>query len=231
MTDLFRLDVRRENPDEALRLAVLASGSGTNLEAILKACEEGSIHARVVVVISDNPGAYALERAKQYGISAVAVDRGKYADRRSHEDAVLKEAAPFKPQLAVLAGYMRLVTPFFLDAFTNPETGLPGVINIHPADTRAYQGVRGYEFALGLAGKDRKRLQKTWITVHFVDHGMDTGPIIAQEPLEVLPDDNLESLKERGLAVEHSLYPRVIDMISRGRVRMKSAGSDDVVVE
>ena len=227
---LSQSNVTHHDPSVPLKLMVMASGSGTNLGAVMDACESGRIHARVVVVVSDKPGAYALTRARERGIPVVAVDPRFFPDRESHEAAILERVAPFKPQIAVLAGYMRLVTPFFLEKFRDPLTNLPGVINIHPADTKTYQGSRGYEFALGLGGKGRKRLARTWITVHFVDEGMDTGPIIAQKPLDVRPDDTLGSLKARGLKVEHELYPMVIDLLAKGKVGLEQ-GSGEVFVQ
>lgn len=227
---LSQWNLTHNDPSVPLRVMVMASGSGTNLGAVMDACENGRIHARVVVVASDNPDAYALTRARERGIPAVAVDPKVFPDRESHEAAILERVAPFKPQIAVLAGYMRLVTPFFLEKFKDPNTNMPGVINIHPADTKTYQGSRGYEFALGLAGKERKRLARTWITVHFVDEGMDTGPIIAQKPLDVRPDDTLGSLKARGLKVEHELYPMVIDLLAKGKVGIECQ-SGEVFIE
>ncbi len=227
---VFKRRVSRGDSGQPLRLMVMASGSGTNLGAVIDACESGRIHARVVVVVSDNPDAYALTRARERGIPAVALDPKLFPSRESHEAAILDQVAVYEPQLTVLAGYMRLVTPFFLEKFRDPETNMPGVINIHPADTRAYQGTRGYEFALGLAGKERKRLPRTWITVHFVDEGMDTGPVIVQKPVDVMPDDTLESLKARGLKVEHELYPMVIDLLAKDKVGIEHQ-SGEVVIE
>ncbi|MCD6498154.1 MAG: phosphoribosylglycinamide formyltransferase [Deltaproteobacteria bacterium] len=216
-------DVRRADLSDPLRLAVLASGGGTNLEAILNACDKRRIHATVVAVVANRPGAGALDRARKHGIPAILVDHRRYRNRREHETAMLLALAGYRPQLAVLAGYMRLVTDFFLAAFTDPSIRIPAVINIHPADTRAYQGIHGYEFALGLLPEHPDRLSETFITVHCVDQGMDTGPILAQRRVEVRPDDTLETLKKRGLAIEHALYPTVIDQLAAGRISL--AGS------
>ncbi len=211
----------RSGPDEPLRMALFASGGGTNVQAILDACKEGRIFGRVVAVVSNRPDAYALERARRAGVAAIAVDHRSFSSRAEHERAMLEAICDLRPHVAILAGYMRMVTPYFLRAFRDPVTGMPGVINIHPADTRAYQGTKGYEFALGLLEKHPVRLERTFVTVHFVDEGMDTGPIIRKMPVPVLPDDTLETLKARGLAVEHRLYPEVLDALARGRVRME----------
>ena len=210
-----------------LKLMVMASGSGTNLKAILEACRQGKVSAEVVLVVSDNPGALALVKAREYGVAAVAVDPSGYPSRRAHEEAIVAYARPYEPELVVLAGYMRLVTPYFLEAFAGRLRGkprLPGVINIHPADTKVYQGTRGYEFALGLTKGSKGRLKETWVTVHFVDEGMDTGPVIRKRAVQVKETDTLETLKERGLAIEHELYPEVIDLIARGRVVLGEGG-------
>lgn len=212
-------DVRRR-PDEKLRLLVLASGGGTNLQAILDACQKEEIYCEVCAVVSNKPDAYSLVRASNHDVPGLLIDHRKHASRRDHEMAILERTAPLRPHMAVLAGYMRLVTPLLLNAFKNHETGLPGVVNIHPADTRAYQGAHGYEFAMGLLPHHPDRLEKTFITVHFVDEGMDTGPVILKEPVPILPDDTLETLRTRGLAVEHRVFPEALSLLASGRVRI-----------
>jgi len=203
------------------RLAVLASGSGTNLQAILDACQDPAFPAEVAVVLSNVSGARALERASLAGVPARLVPHRGQPDREAHEQAVLRVLAPHQPlDFLVLAGYMRVLSPLLIRAFRRPD-GLPGVVNIHPADTHAYQGAHGYEFALGLLPGHPARLPGTHITVHFVDEGVDTGPIIAQRPVEVRPEDGLDELRARGLAVEHDLYPEVIRWLAEGRVRLE----------
>ncbi len=189
------------------------------MEAICAAASAGLIGVRVAVVASDSPGAAGLRRAARRGIPAHALDWRGHGSREAHERAMLAALAPYEPRMLVLAGYMRMVTPVLLGHFNGP--GMLGVVNVHPADTRAYQGVHGYEFALGLTHRG-PRLSETWITVHFVDQGMDTGPVIARAPVVVHPDDTLEDLKERGLAVEHQLLPRVVDRVARGLVRIEN---------
>ncbi|RME25413.1 MAG: phosphoribosylglycinamide formyltransferase [Deltaproteobacteria bacterium] len=205
---------------EKLRLAVFVSGSGSNFQAIVDSCRRPGYPAEVAVVVSNNPKAYALERAKAAGVPAVVVDHRAFDSRAGHEKEILRQLEPFGAKLAVLAGYMRVVTPVLLDAFRGRVGNLPSVVNIHPADTRSYQGIHGYEFALGLLPDHPRRLERTWITVHFVDPGVDTGPIIRQEPVPVFPDDDLEALKRRGLEVEHRIYPEVIEWIAKGRIEL-----------
>jgi phosphoribosylglycinamide formyltransferase-1 len=220
-------DVRRRG-DEKLRVAVLASGSGSNAESIMAACESGAIPAEVVALLCNNPGAYCLERAGNHNVPALTVNHRDFKSRGSHEAEILAKLHPYRPHVAVLAGYMRMVTGVLLNAFRNPDTGLFGVINIHPADTRAYQGTHGYEFAMGMLPKFPKRLDQTWITVHFVDEGMDTGPIIRQRPVPMTADDTIDTLRERGLKVEHKLYPEVIGLVAQNKVRLDG---DKVVID
>jgi len=202
---------------EKLRLAVFLSGGGTNFEAIAKNCVEGNIHCEVAVVLANRPDAYGLERAKKYGIPTAVVDDREFDSRAAHEAAVEQALAEYDYDLVVLAGYMRLLTGAFIERRFNKRLGLPGIINIHPADTAAYQGVHGYEFAMGLTKKG-PRLSETKITVHFIDAGMDTGPVIAQRTVPVLPEDTIDDLRARGLKIEWELYSGVLDMIARGKV-------------
>lgn len=205
-----------------LRLGVFISGGGTNLQSIIDNCEQPEFPARVVVVVSNQEGAYGLERAEQAGIPSVCVPHKGYKTREEHEREILKRIQPYDVEAVALAGYMRVVTSCLLDAFYNREKGLPGVINIHPADTNAYQGAHGYEFALGLLKEHPHRLTETRITVHFVDPGVDTGPIIKQAPVPVLPQDSIDDLRERGLKVEHQVYPEAIRLYAEGRLKLEN---------
>ncbi len=204
---------------DAVSIVVFVSGGGSNMEAICAAASAGLVSVRVVAVVSDEPDASGLARAARRGIPTLVVDRRKFASRSDHERAILEALEPYAPRMAVLAGYMRIITPVLLAHFGGE--GRLGVVNVHPADTRAYQGVHGYEFAFGLTNKG-ERLAETFITVHFVDEGMDTGPVIARVPVVVHPDDTLDELKERGLAVEHQLLPRMVDRVARGIVRLEN---------
>ena len=203
-------------------IAVFVSGSGSNLEAILAVSASGFTAVEVVVVVSDKADAYGLLRAARRGVPTLAIRPQDFADRGAHERAILEALGPYAPRLAVLAGYMRLVTPVLLRHFY--AEGRLGVVNIHPADTRAYQGVHGYEFAMGLLPQSPVRQGRTFITAHYVDEGMDTGPVIAQFEVDIHPDDTLEQLKERGLAVEHQVFPRVVDEVARGVVSLEGRG-------
>lgn len=189
-------------------VGVLISGSGTNLQALLDACAAPDFPARVAVVISNRRDAYGLERARAAGVPAVWVPhRGKArADFDAELVAALREHGA---QWVCLAGFMRIVTPVFLDAF--PQR----VLNIHPALLPAFPGVHAQAQALAAGVK------VAGATVHFVDAGTDTGPIIAQGAVPVLDDDDEDALKARILAVEHELYPRALRQAVEGRLRVE----------
>ncbi len=205
-----------------LRLGVFISGGGTNLQAIIDSCAKPEFPARVVVVVSNKKGAYGLERAGQAGIPTVCVPHRGFATREEHEREIVERIQPYRVEALALAGYMRVVTPYLLESFYNHEKGLPGVINIHPADTRAYQGAHGYEFAMGMLEEHPQRLKETKITVHFVDPGVDTGPIIKQAPVPVLPQDSIDDLRARGLKIEHQVYPEAIRLYAEGRLKLEN---------
>jgi phosphoribosylglycinamide formyltransferase-1 len=207
-------------PGNRTRLAVFVSGGGSNLQAILDACRAPDYPAEVVVVVCNRPGAGGIERARRASIPVEEVDHRPFKTRQAHEQEILRRLTPYRAELCVLAGYLRVVTPLLIRAFPGNRYGVPGVVNIHPADTRAYQGTHGYEFALGLL-PGSARLAETRITVHFVDQGVDTGPIIAQQVLPVRPEDTLDALRARGLEVEHRLYPEVIRAWAEGRIRLE----------
>ena len=143
-----------------LRLGVFVSGGGTNLQSLIDNCRDPAFPAELVVVVSNKTGAYGLTRAEQAGIPSLCVPHRDFASRQEHEREILRQIQPFGVELVALAGYMRVVTPVLL-------AGLPGMVNIHPADTRAYQGAHGYEFAMGLlpgAWLGGKVLQRVLIT-------------------------------------------------------------------
>lgn len=208
-------------PDK-LRLGAFISGGGTNLQAIIDACARPDYPAQVVVVVSNKEDAYGLVRARNAGIPTVVVPHKQYRKRKEHEEEIIRQLEEYRIELVVLAGYMRVVTPLLLDRFYNHSRGLPGVINIHPADTRAYQGAHGYEFAMGELPEHPQRLSETKITVHVVDPGVDTGPIIRQAPVPVLPEDTIDDLRARGLKVEHQVYPEAIRLYAEGRLKLEN---------
>lgn len=187
-----------------LKLGILGSGSGSNMQAILDAIETGALNAEISLVLSDNPDAYILERAKKAGIKAEVIDCKGYktkfpAESQKAVGERLKEAGV---NLVCLAGFMRLVKQPLLDAF--PDR----ILNIHPSLLPNYPGLHAWEQAVDDGAAE------SGCTVHYVDAGMDTGPIIAQAAVPVLPDDTAKSLHERIQVEEHRLYPEAIQTVA-----------------
>ncbi len=193
---------------DKLRLGILVSGSGTNMEAIAVECEEGRLPAEVAVVISNRSDAYALKRAERHGIKSVFVDPSSYPSREAYDRAVVKILKEHQVDLVILAGYMLLVGRAVLDSFPMR------IMNIHPALLPSFPGTSGIDDALEYGVK------VTGVTVHFVDEGLDTGPIILQEAVAIKEDDDRESLAERIHRVEHKLYPRAIKYFAQGRLSL-----------
>ena len=200
--------IRQFSRGLSLRLAVLAR-RGSNLQAIIDASRNGSLFAEVVVVISDNPGAYALTRAKEQGIAAVLVQPSAYPSKAAYEEALAEVCAAYKAEVVALAGYMRLLGHVFLSRFPNR------VLNIHPALLPSFTGLHAQRQALEYG------VRFSGCTVHFVDEGMDTGPILLQAVVPVLPDDNEDTLADRILVQEHRLYPQALELVARGKIRIE----------
>ncbi|MDZ4184417.1 MAG: phosphoribosylglycinamide formyltransferase [Desulfuromonadales bacterium] len=192
-----------------LRLGVIASGSGSNLQAIIDRCADGSIDAEIVLVLSNVPGAGALNRAEKAGIATALIDHRTFAERADFDRAVVAALQAAGVELVVLAGFMRLITAPFIAAF--PER----IINIHPALLPAFPGLHVQRKALEAGARF------SGCTVHFVDGGVDTGPIIIQAVVPILDDDDEASLSARILVQEHRIYPRAIQLIAEGRLRME----------
>lgn len=188
-----------------MRLGILGSGSGSNMQAILDGVADGSIPAEIALVLSDNPQGYILERAKKAGIPTGVIDcrgfKSKFPEEAQEETAAALTAAGV--DLVCLAGFMRLAKTPLLEAF--PDR----IINIHPALLPAFPGLQAWKQALD-AG-----VTETGCTVHYVDGGMDTGPIILQNKVPVLPGDTPESLHARILEAEHRTYPEAIRLVAR----------------
>lgn len=191
------------------RIAVLASGQGTNLEAILEAVERDEIAGRVVVVISDREQSPALERASRRNVRAIFVNPGDYAGRMQYDQAIVDELKQESVDLVVLAGFMRLISPPFVRAFPMQ------IMNIHPALLPAFPGLDGVEQALAYGVK------LTGCTVHFVDEGLDTGPVILQESVPIMQYDTILTLHQRIHAVEYRLYPMAINLFCRDKLRVE----------
>ena len=191
-----------------IRVGVLASGRGTNLQSIIDHSKSGRIDADVVVVISDKRDAYALERARKHGIPAYFVDpKGK--SREEHEREIDKILREHNVDLVVGAGYMRILSPWFIRRWYGK------IINIHPALLPSFKGTDGQGDAL------RYGVKITGCTTHFMDEEVDHGPIILQAAVIVKDDDTRESLAERILKVEHQLLPRTIQLFAEGRLKIE----------
>jgi phosphoribosylglycinamide formyltransferase-1 len=197
-----------------IRLGVLASGGGTNLQAILDACAQRRIAAEVAVVVSNVPGAGALERAKKAGVATEVLPSKGVADREGYDLRLVEALRAHRVELVCLAGYMRIVTPAFLRAFgPTPESrGCPRVMNVHPGLLPSFPGLHAQRQCLEYGGRF------AGCTVHFVDEGTDTGPVIVQAVVPVEPDDTEESLGRRILAQEHRIYSQAIHWFAEGRL-------------
>lgn len=195
---------------ERRRLAVLLSGRGSNFEAIAEAVESGAIpDAEIVAVLSDVPEAAGLERARRRGLPAFAVDRGKFGSRREYEAEILGILEEAKPDLICLAGYMRILSPDFVARYRGR------ILNIHPALLPKFRGLHAQRRALE-AGET-----VSGCTVHFVDEGTDTGPVILQKTVPVLPGDTEENLSDRILVEEHKAYPEAITLVLSGLAKTR----------
>lgn len=191
-----------------LRLGVLASGRGSNFQSIVDCIDNETLKAEIVVLITDNPAALAIDRAKKHGIEHIIILPGEFG---SKDDFYLKVSGELKSRgvdLVVLAGFMRIIGKPLIDAFPNR------IMNIHPALLPAFPGLHGQRQALEYGVKI------SGCTVHFVDEGMDSGPIIIQAAVPVYPDDTEDILSERILKLEHKIYPEAIRLFSEGRIEV-----------
>lgn len=189
-------------------IAVLVSGNGTNLQSIIDKTKKGYLKINIAAVISNKDDAKALDRARKNNIPDYFVDH-RGISREEHEQQIINILRKNKIELVVLAGYMRLITPFFIRQYKNQ------IINIHPSLLPSFPGTQGYEDAFNYGVK------VSGCTVHFVDEGMDTGPIILQKINYVKEGDTLESFRNRGLKVEHGALPEAIKLWSEGRIKIQ----------
>ncbi|AKF80989.1 phosphoribosylglycinamide formyltransferase [Myxococcus fulvus 124B02] len=191
-----------------VRLGVLVSGGGSNLQALLDACAREDFPAEVACVVSNVPTAYALERARAAGVPAVVVDHKAHASKAAFEAAILEALGATGVQWVCLAGFMRLLSADFLGRFAGR------VLNVHPSLLPSFPGLHAQQQAL------ERGVKVAGCTVHFVDAGTDTGPIIGQAAVPVLPDDDEKSLSARILVEEHRLYPLAVRLAVTGQVTL-----------
>ena len=208
-----------------LKIAVLISGRGSNLQSLIDAQARGSLSAEIALVISNIPNASGLERAIKAGIPAKTISHKDYLDRRDFEGALHIALLEAHIELVCLAGFMRLFTDSFVNKWTDR------LVNIHPSLLPSFKGLHTHERAL------RAGVRFTGCTVHFVRSEMDDGPIILQAAVPILPDDDADSLSARVLEQEHIIYPLAVDMIASGRilvengqVKIKDAGLPDAPI-
>lgn len=201
------------NREMPLRVAVLASGRGSNLQAIIDAIEAGQVQAKIVAVISNKKEAVALERARKHGLPDLFVDPKPFAgrpdSREAYDRALLEVLEKNDVELVLLAGYMKIVTAVLVNAFANR------MMNIHPSLLPSFPGLdvqkKAIDWGCKLAG----------CTVHFVTEGVDEGPIILQAAVPILDDDTSETLAARILVQEHKIYPRAVQLFAEGRLRVE----------
>jgi len=184
--------------------AVLASGKGSNLQAILSAVKEKKIKANLNVVVSDNRDAFALKRAIKEKIATVVVDPKSFKSRKDMDKAIVKELKSFGIDFVILAGYMRILSPYFVKAYKNR------ILNIHPALLPSFKGAHAIRDAF------RYGVRITGVTVHLVDEKVDHGFVIAQESVQIRDKETFKSLEARIHKVEHKLYPEVISRFAKG---------------
>jgi phosphoribosylglycinamide formyltransferase-1 len=196
-----------------MNIAVFASGRGSNLMAILKAIEEGKLKARVVVVISNNSSAGALEIARSKGIDALHISRRQFSSDREYADKILSELRKRNVELIVLAGYMKKIPAEVVSEYRNR------ILNIHPALLPSFGGQGMYGINVHKAVIE-SGVKITGVTVHIVDEEYDHGPIVLQRAVEVKDDDTPETLAERVLKVEHEVYPEAIRLFVEGKVNV-----------
>lgn len=191
------------------RFAVFISGNGSNLQAIIDACKQGEIKAELALVVSNKASAYGLKRAEEAGIKTVVFDPKNYTNKQSVDRDMVIYLKQENIDFIVLAGYMRLLTAFFVKQFPKK------ILNIHPSLLPAFKGVEGIKDAFTYGVK------MTGVTVHFVNEKMDSGPIVLQEAVKIAEDDTLQTLEEKIHKAEHRLYPKAISLFAEGRLRIR----------
>ncbi len=190
-----------------LQLVVLISGNGSNLQAIIDRIEAGELDARIAAVISNRPGARGLERARRHGIEAVALDHHAFDSRDAFDRELQQRIDRYRPDLVLLAGYMRILTPGLIEHFRGR------MLNIHPSLLPKYPGLHTHQRALDNGDTEHG------ISIHVVTPELDAGPVLMQGRFPIEPGDSAESLQQKVHALEHRMYPQVIQWIAEGRLQ------------
>jgi phosphoribosylglycinamide formyltransferase-1 len=192
-----------------VNIAVLCSGKGTNLQAIINAVKRRKIKANLKLVLGDKQNAFCLKRARKAGIKTVFIDSKKYKGRKRFDQEVIKHLIQEDIDLIVLAGFMRILSDYFIKKYRNR------IINIHPALLPSFKGAKGikdaYEYGVRVTG----------VTVHFVNEELDNGPIILQDVVKIKPGESIASLEKKIHKLEHKLYPEAINLFSQGKLKIK----------
>ncbi len=191
-----------------MKIAVFCSSDGTNLQAIINAVKRGYIKSEIALVVSDNPGSYALERARKAKVGTLVLTKQGFKAREDYDREIIKRLEEKGIDLIVLAGFMRLLSPYFVNRYKNR------ILNIHPALLPSFKGTHGVKDALDYGAK------VTGPTVHFVDEGLDSGPIIIQDVVLIKDDDTEESLARRIHKSEHTIYPKAIKWFVEGKIKI-----------
>lgn len=192
-----------------MNFAVFVSGNGSNLQAIIHAVQKGDIKANLSLVFSNNPQAFALERAERAGIKTLVLNPSDYMNRQSFDREIIVHLKEENIDFIVLAGYMLLLSPFFIKKYQNK------ILNVHPGLLPAFKGTHAIKDAFWYGVK------VTGVTIHFVDDKLDHGPIIVQEALRIKETDTLEILEQKIHSVEHRLYPKTIDLLAQGKLKVE----------
>jgi len=192
-----------------MNIAVLCSGNGSNLQAIIDKVKSGYIPATIALVVSDNKDAFALTRARSAGIETLVLSAKTFKSREEFDKEVVRNLREKNVELVVLAGFMRLLSSYFIKEYKNR------IMNIHPALLPSFKGTHGIKDALAYGAK------VTGPTVHFVDEELDHGPIILQKPVEIRDDDTEETLLERVHQEEHKIYPEAVKLFAEGKLRIE----------
>jgi phosphoribosylglycinamide formyltransferase-1 len=197
---------------DELSLAVLISGSGSNLQAIIDAIDSGKLRARIDTVVSNNPDAFGLQRARKHGLSTTVIDHRDFTSRELYDDALRRHLQSVAPDFIVLAGYMRILTPAFVRAFEHR------ILNIHPSLLPAYKGLDTHQRALDNAET------RHGVSIHLVTAELDDGPILLQGSYPIDPGDSAADLQAKGHRLEHQMYPLLLRWLSEGKLIIDDNG-------